>query len=503
MSFLDDFERDMFGLPLDDSTADAILEGRMPPDDAPPGLQQIASYVQMARGAALPDELVDETVVVSQVAATVGARAHHSETSPQRRTQVLTTLRRLHLERAVPVIAVAVLGCSAVAAAATGTFIATHRPDGGTPTRLHESTSLAAPATGHHSVSRPAARPSSIKLGGKAVDGSHTVSATGTKGAAKGGGTSGKSSSSRSSAAHLVGEHHRHARGVFGDVSAVTVNDVTSNCGTAATAGSFTLTNSHSSASPFTVDVTTTTTFKDPSATSPSFADVCDGDDVVVVGTVSSSTITATSVFVVPPPSSRASGEVSGLTVNGVTSNCGTAATAGSFTLTSNKGWGKNSSTTTTSVDVTTTTTFKDQAVTSPSFADVCDGDYVTVTGTSSAGTLTATSVTVLTGGGHRHHHGNGNGNGGWGQGNGNGNGGNGGQGNGGNGGQGNGQSNGNNATGSGQGNGGKGGGSSHHHHGHHGGTDGQGSGGTGGASSGSDGNGGQGNQDSQSNGWT
>ncbi len=77
--------------------------------------------------------------------------------------------------------------------------------------------------------------------------------------------------------------------------------------------------------------------------------------------------------------------------VNGVSTagTCGVAATAGAFTVV-----GKHLHIIT--VDVATTTTFTDSADPSPSFADVCVGNYVKTIGTFSSGTLSATAVAVL-----------------------------------------------------------------------------------------------------------
>jgi hypothetical protein len=89
-------------------------------------------------------------------------------------------------------------------------------------------------------------------------------------------------------------------QGAFGTVTSVNGVTTTGTCGTAGSAGSFTLTSWKSAGS--TVDVTTTTTFNDPAADPPSFADVCVGSLVGAVGTVASDTVTASKVCVVPTP---------------------------------------------------------------------------------------------------------------------------------------------------------------------------------------------------------
>jgi hypothetical protein len=89
-------------------------------------------------------------------------------------------------------------------------------------------------------------------------------------------------------------------RGAFGTVTSVDGVTTTGTCGTAGAAGSFTLTAWKSDSS--TVDVSAITTFNDPAADPPSFADVCVGSLVGAVGTVSGDTVTASKVCVVPAP---------------------------------------------------------------------------------------------------------------------------------------------------------------------------------------------------------
>jgi hypothetical protein len=106
---------------------------------------------------------------------------------------------------------------------------------------------------------------------------------------------------------------------------------------------------------------------------------------------ISSDTVTATAVFVSPPPTPKPHavfGTVA--SVNGVSTagTCGVADTAGAFTLTAFHN-------TTDTVDVATTTTFSEHGVTSPSFADVCVGGKVGAIGTISSNTVTATAVFV------------------------------------------------------------------------------------------------------------
>ena len=120
-----------------------------------------------------------------------------------------------------------------------------------------------------------------------------------------------------------------------------------------------------------TVDVTSSTTYKDQGVTSPSFANVTTGEMVSVEGTTASGIVTATSVFIGfglaaysdlgRPPLRRARLSRSRL---------GRAARPDIFTVKGHDG-------TTVTVDVTSSTTYKDPGVTSPSFANVTTGEMV------------------------------------------------------------------------------------------------------------------------------
>ncbi|MGO9581375.1 MAG: hypothetical protein ACLP36_01060 [Acidimicrobiales bacterium] len=192
---------------------------------------------------------------------------------------------------------------------------------------------------------------------------------------------------------------------ITGIVSSVNGSAASSACGVAGDPGVFTVVPRRHPAI-VTVDVTSPgTTFTDSAVTTPSFGDVCVGVGVKAVGTFSSGTLTATSVEVIPPETSRDQGIVTSVNGNSGPDSCGTAATAGDFTLIGN--WSRGIVT----VEVTLTTTFTDlavwdptpvvtdptPAVMSPSFADVCVGGHVAVVGTlASTDTLTASSVAVL-----------------------------------------------------------------------------------------------------------
>jgi hypothetical protein len=166
-----------------------------------------------------------------------------------------------------------------------------------------------------------------------------------------------------------------------------------------ATAGAFTLNGEDNKT--FTVDVSTTTTFNEHGGVSATFADVCVGGKVGALGLISSDTVTATAVFVTPPPTPKPHAVFGTLTaVNGITTTgtCGMTATAGVFTLN-----GEHAKTFI--VDVSTTTKFAGHGSSAPSFADVCVGGRVGAFGLISSGTVTATAVFVTPSGTSPPHH--------------------------------------------------------------------------------------------------
>ena len=176
---------------------------------------------------------------------------------------------------------------------------------------------------------------------------------------------------------------------VFGTVASVNGTTTTGACGIPATTGVFTLNGEDNTT--FTVDVSTTTTFNEQGVVSPSFADVCVGGRAGALGLISSGTVTATAVFVTPPPAPQPHGVFGTVaSVNGTTTTgaCGMTTTTGDFTLNAehNK---------TFTVDVSTTTKFAGHGLSTPSFADVCVGGRVGAFGLISSGTVTATAVFV------------------------------------------------------------------------------------------------------------
>ena len=193
-----------------------------------------------------------------------------------------------------------------------------------------------------------------------------------------------------------------HLKGVVTSVNGVSTAGT---CGISGSTGAFTLVPRRHSAI-LTVNVTPTTTFTDSADPSPSFADICVGDTIEALGTLSTKVLTAEQLIVLPPSQHGIEGIVT--SVNGVSTSgtCGASGEAGAFTLVP-----RHHSVILT-VDVTSTTSFTDSADPSPSFADICVGANVGALGTFSAGTLTATAARVLPawsggGSGHsgRHHH--------------------------------------------------------------------------------------------------
>jgi non-canonical (house-cleaning) NTP pyrophosphatase len=173
---------------------------------------------------------------------------------------------------------------------------------------------------------------------------------------------------------------------VFGTVASVNGTATAGTCGTADTAGTFTLDAAHSTTD--TVNVSTTTTFEEHGVTMPTFATVCVGNKVGAFGIVSSGTVTATAVFVTSPKPPVVFGTVASVNGTATAGTCGTADTAGTFTLDA-------AHSTTDTVDVGTTTTFEEHGVTTPTFATVCVGDKAGAVGALTSGTVTATSVFV------------------------------------------------------------------------------------------------------------
>ncbi|MGA2806385.1 MAG: hypothetical protein ABSF89_18715 [Acidimicrobiales bacterium] len=183
------------------------------------------------------------------------------------------------------------------------------------------------------------------------------------------------------------GNAPRQSGGIQGVVASVDGNTTAGTCMTSGT-GTFTLTVAEGRATT-TVDVTATTTYTDSAVTSPTFANVCVGNDVGALGTFSSGTLTATSVEIVLPPQANVQGIVASVGGSSTADLCVTSNTE-SFTVVG----GRSLSITT--VNLSSTTTYSDAAVTTPSYTDICVAGYVKALGALASGTLTATSVAIL-----------------------------------------------------------------------------------------------------------
>jgi hypothetical protein len=137
-----------------------------------------------------------------------------------------------------------------------------------------------------------------------------------------------------------------------------------------------------------TVDVSTSTTYRDRAMTSSSFADVKVGEHVAAFGTERAGTVTATSVGF-----GRAGGQWGGRGARPAA--IGTVKSVGvdSFIVTTHDGK-------TITVDVSTSTTYRDRDVTSPTLANIKVGENVAVFGAETSDIVTATSVGIRRPGG-------------------------------------------------------------------------------------------------------
>ncbi len=181
-----------------------------------------------------------------------------------------------------------------------------------------------------------------------------------------------------------VQSHHE----ITGTIGSVDGTSAAGTCGTAGEPGDFSLSRQ---GTPFTVEVEVpSTSFKDKAVSTPSFADVCAGDHVHALGALSSNDIvTATEVVVVPPHPRQVSGTVD--SVNGIATPgaCGTAGEAGDFVLTA-----RHASYV---VDVSVpSTAFEEHGVSTPSFADVCQGAKTSATGMISSGDVVAATLVAV-----------------------------------------------------------------------------------------------------------
>ena len=117
MTPVDDGTGDMRTFPMGDSTADALLEGRIAPDDAPFGFERVAALVRDARSPATAGELANVAGSVAAVVPTVREAARMPDGGRGRRKM----LGKLISAKVVAAAAAAALG-GGVAAAATGSL---------------------------------------------------------------------------------------------------------------------------------------------------------------------------------------------------------------------------------------------------------------------------------------------------------------------------------------------------------------------------------------------
>src|SRR6266849_6640647 len=103
---------------ISDSTADAILRGRLDPDDAPPDLWNVAALVSRAKGPATADELLDEQKAVTLIRVAIGK---DSELTPGAPVPSSRTFGRLLPVKVMALAALFATG-GGVAAAATGSL---------------------------------------------------------------------------------------------------------------------------------------------------------------------------------------------------------------------------------------------------------------------------------------------------------------------------------------------------------------------------------------------
>ena len=113
----DDFSGAMFGFSLEDDTADTLLDGRMQPEDAPPGLQEVASLVLAARSLPRNGGLASEDAVVAAFVETVRTPIGVTEIAEARGRM----FNRMFSAKVAGAAAVLALG-GASAAAATGSL---------------------------------------------------------------------------------------------------------------------------------------------------------------------------------------------------------------------------------------------------------------------------------------------------------------------------------------------------------------------------------------------
>ena len=117
---------------------------------------------------------------------------------------------------------------------------------------------------------------------------------------------------------------------VSGTVTSVNGTATAGTCGATGSAGAFVVNGQHGASS--TVDVSTTTTFSEHGVSAPTFANVCVGERVGALGIITTGTMAATSVFIIPPPAPKPHavfGMVASVNGTDTTGTCGTAGDSG------------------------------------------------------------------------------------------------------------------------------------------------------------------------------
>jgi hypothetical protein len=163
--------------------------------------------------------------------------------------------------------------------------------------------------------------------------------------------------------------------------------------GTVLSVGSKTFTLKSFSGKTVTVDVSSSTTYRDFQVASPSFTTLKANERVAVFGTSSSGVLTAKSVVIGAPRGNFGHGFGGGWHEPSATAppvTFGTVLSVGSKTFTLKTFSGK-----TVTVDVSSSTTYRDFQVASPSFTTLKANEPVAVFGTSPSGVLTAKSVVI------------------------------------------------------------------------------------------------------------
>ena len=170
--------------------------------------------------------------------------------------------------------------------------------------------------------------------------------------------------------------------------------------GTVKSVGTDTFTLTAHDGTTVTVDVGSSTTYTDPSVSSPTFSTVKVGDHVAAFGADTSNTVTATKVAIGGPGGPGGPGSQGGPGMGGFGGHggfggappaaFGTVKSVGTdaFTLTVHDG-------TTVTVDVSSSTKYMEFGKASATLSDVTVGTQVVVFGTDTSNTVTATSVGI------------------------------------------------------------------------------------------------------------